>query len=110
MKKVVIAAMVAAVTLVAILASCTTVMMPVQINEGRATNVGEVVRSDRHPTQETRQEGVEQTQGERDRRDPIGVLGRADGRARLLAEFTDAAHIAGLASERNYDALNAGMR
>ncbi|WP_081636260.1 DUF2514 family protein [Pandoraea sp. SD6-2] len=46
--------------------------------------------------------------------DPIGVLadvlGRADERAGKLAEFADAAHIAGLACERSYDALNAGMR
>lgn len=41
--------------------------------------------------------------------DPIGVLadvlGRADERAGKLAQFADAAHIAGLACERSYDAL-----
>lgn len=41
--------------------------------------------------------------------DPIGVLAdvlsRADERAGKLAEFADAAHIAGLACERSYDAL-----
>lgn len=42
--------------------------------------------------------------------DPIGVLAdvlaRADERAGKLAEFADAAHIAGLACERSYDALS----
>jgi len=41
--------------------------------------------------------------------DPIGVLAdvlsRADERAGKLAQFADAAHIAGLACERSYDAL-----
>lgn len=41
--------------------------------------------------------------------DPIGVLadvlGRADARAGVLAEFADQAHIAGTACERQYDAL-----
>ncbi|OXS89538.1 DUF2514 family protein [Pandoraea apista] len=41
--------------------------------------------------------------------DPIGVLAdvliRADERAGKLARFADAAHIAGLACERSYDAL-----
>lgn len=45
--------------------------------------------------------------------DPIGVLAdvlsRADERAGKLAEFADAAHIAGLACERSYDALTAGQ-
>ncbi|MGT2427905.1 DUF2514 family protein [Cupriavidus basilensis] len=42
--------------------------------------------------------------------DPIGmladVLGRADHRAGILAEYADAARIAGQACERAYDALN----
>lgn len=41
--------------------------------------------------------------------DPIGVLadvlGRADARAGLLADFADRAHAAGIACERSYDAL-----
>lgn len=43
--------------------------------------------------------------------DPIGmladVLGRADRRAGILAEYADSARIAGQACERAYDALNA---
>ncbi len=44
--------------------------------------------------------------------DPIGVLAdvleRADRRAGVLAEYADAARIAGLACERAYDALTVG--
>ncbi|MCI3206571.1 MULTISPECIES: DUF2514 family protein [Pandoraea] len=35
-----------------------------------------------------------------------GLLGRVDDAAGRLAEFADAAHIAGLACERSYDALS----
>lgn len=37
------------------------------------------------------------------------VLGKIDQRAQDLAEFADAAHIAGQACERSYDALTPGM-
>ena len=46
--------------------------------------------------------------------DPIGVLadvlGRADRRAGVLAAFADAAHAAGLACERDYDAARAALK
>lgn len=45
--------------------------------------------------------------------DPIGVLadvfGRADKRAGILAEYADAARIAGAGCERDYDALTAAQ-
>ncbi|MFC4431400.1 DUF2514 family protein [Cupriavidus respiraculi] len=46
--------------------------------------------------------------------DPIGmladVLERADRRAGLLAQYADAARIAGQACERSYDSLNASLQ
>lgn len=65
MKKVVIAVSVMTIAAAAILAGCisTSVTVPVQVNEGRATNVADVVTSENRATQSTQTDGVEQKQG-----------------------------------------------